>query len=238
MIHSAIYTRNISTDDYRTRGPATHPNQVPYLLLLEPDKAIKHGILELLQERAKVDAHLVFVEFIFQTRSLGVPARSAQLIVVRVVRRQALLGRVKERLVLGDVFDGGLDGIHILGPRQGVVTLREQPSDRREQPRPLFLGQLCSKRVQRDIDCTSVRFEREDTGHEFVCGCWKGLTKVGKVFKVGFVEGVADDFNVEVVEVLRGEAILEVWRCRHKTSIEAGTLESVTVPSGVSTITL
>lgn len=37
--------------------------------------------------------------------------------------------------------------------------------------------------------------------------------EVVEVFEVGFVEGVADDFDVEVVEVRGGEAVAEVGGC-------------------------
>lgn len=31
-----------------------------------------------------------------------------------------------------------------------------------------------------------------------------------EIFEVGFVEGISDDFDIEVVEVLSGEAVTEV----------------------------
>lgn len=121
----------------------THPNQVPYLLLLEPDKAIKHGILKLLQKRAQVDPHLVFVEFILQARPIGVPGPAGgQIVIVRVSGRESLFGGIEECFIFRNVFHGGFDGIDVLCTGEGVVPLREEPSNSGEQPRALFLCQF------------------------------------------------------------------------------------------------
>jgi hypothetical protein len=41
-----------------------------------------------------------------------------------------------------------------------------------------------------------------------------------EVFEIGFVQGVPDDLDVEIVEVLRGEAVAEV-RCCGVSEVQA-----------------
>jgi hypothetical protein len=66
-----------------------------------------------------------------------------------------------------------------------------------------------------------------------------------EVLQVGFVERVSNDLNVQVVEVLRRQAVLEVWGCRYNVStshhidrIETSSLApNDHLPNGVSTST-
>jgi hypothetical protein len=34
-----------------------------------------------------------------------------------------------------------------------------------------------------------------------------------EILKVGLVEGITDNFNVEIVKVVSGQAVSEVWCC-------------------------
>jgi hypothetical protein len=48
--------------------------------------------------------------------------------------------------------------------------------------------------------------------HDVLGGWIESATEVVEVFKVGFVDGVSDDFNVEVVKVSSRETVAEVGR--------------------------
>jgi hypothetical protein len=62
------------------------------------------------------------------------------------------------------------------------------------------------------------------------------LAKCVKVFEIGFVQCVSNDFDVEVIEILGGKAVSEVW-CW--SSVQALVFDCPkNVPSGVSTKTL
>lgn len=74
----------------------------------------------------------------------------------------------------------------------------------------MFFCEVCAEGVYGDVDGTSVCFEGEDFGHDFEGGAADFLAEGVEVFEVGFVEGVTDDFDVEVVEIVGGEAFSEV----------------------------
>jgi hypothetical protein len=83
----------------------------------------------------------------------------------------------------------------------------------------LFFGELGVEGVDGDVDGAAVGLEGEDALHDVGGGLPEGGAEVVEVFEVGFVDGVADDFDVEVVEVVGGEAVAEVG-CYMYNSIE------------------
>jgi len=183
-----------------------NPRQTPNLMLLQLDIAIKHPILELLQERHLIQMHLHREETVFQRRS---HSRDVALIsrrrTIRPRRR-----RIKERAILWDVFTYHSHLVDIVCFGEGVVTFGIETADGREEFRALFFGEFGVEGVDGDVDGAAVGFELEDAGHVVGGGAAEGETVVVEVFEVGFVEGVADDFDVEVVEVGGGEAVAEV----------------------------
>ena len=82
-----------------------------------------------------------------------------------------------------------------------VVSLRVEFSYGREQSGALFLGELSAEGVDGDVDGAAVGFEGEDAGHELGRRSADGLAEGVEVLEVGFVECVADDLDVEVVQV-------------------------------------
>ena len=178
------------------------PRQVPDLLLLELEVSVEHAVLELLQERQLVVVHLRDEELVLQLR------RDAEVpILVRAGARRA----VEKRTVLRDAFADRAHLVDVICFCELVVSLGEEAADGRKEARALFLGELCVERVDRDVDRAPVGLERENARHDVgrwtIDGCAEGV----EVFEVGFVERVADDFDVEVVEVRGREAVTEVW---------------------------
>lgn len=106
------------------------------------------------------------------------------------------------------------DLIHLVRPRKRIVPFRVQHPNIREQPCTLFLGELGVERVDGDGERAAVCFEGEDAVHDLSGRAADlGGAEVVEVFEVGFVESVADDFDVEVVKVGGGEAVAEVRGC-------------------------
>jgi hypothetical protein len=61
-----------------------------------------------------------------------------------------------------------------------------------------ILRDFCAKQVYGNVDCTTVCCKGKDFLHDCIAG-GEVLAEVEKVFKVGFVEGVSYDFDVESV---------------------------------------
>lgn len=100
--------------------------------------------------------------------------------------------------------------IHVLCSGEHVVALGEETTDGWEELRAGFLGQLGVERVDGDVDGAAVGLEFEDGVHHGCGGLAEGGAEGVKVLEVGFVHCVADDFDVEVVEVVGGETAAEV----------------------------
>lgn len=105
------------------------------------------------------------------------------------------------------------DLVNLIRSRQHVIALGIQSADRGEQSGTLFLCELGAERVNGDVDGTTVSFEGENARHDL--GSWAAnrLAERVEVFEIGFVERVADDLNVEVVEFGCGEAFTEEICC-------------------------
>ena len=75
----------------------------------------------------------------------------------------------------------------------------------------MLLGKVGAEGVNGDVDSTSICFEGEHPGHNFKGGSTDLFTDRVEIFEVGLVKGVADDFDVEVIEIVCGETVAEVW---------------------------
>jgi hypothetical protein len=179
------------------------PGQTPDLLLLQLDEAEEDPILKLLQERLLVQLDIIPKEPILQTQS---PLASIAL-TSHPIPTSSLL---EERLVLHHPITNRLDLIHIVRPRQHVVSFGVQAPDGREETGAAFFGEVGVEGVKGDVDGSTVGFKGEEFGHDLGGRGGQGLDEAMEVFEVGFVEGVSDDFDVEVVEVGGREAVAEV----------------------------
>ena len=167
-------------------------------MLFELHIRIERRILELLQERLLVEVHLLSDEFVLQLRRHAV---------LTPVRR----GRVEERAVLDNALARLAHLLDLVRACEQVVALWVQAPDVREQACALLLAQLRPEGVDRHAQRAAVSLECEDFVHHLGGRpADMGRDEAVEVLEVGLVERVADDFDVEVVKVGRGEAIAEV----------------------------
>ncbi|KAI3477715.1 hypothetical protein L1887_60488 [Cichorium endivia] len=134
------------------------------------------------------------------TRSSGVAARARR--------------RIKEGAVFGDGVADGLDLVQFVCLGEQIVAGGEEFADGGEEACAVFLGERGAKRVDGDVDRASIRLEAEQLGHGLCGGSAQRDAEVVEVLEVGLVERVADDFDVEVVEVGCGDAFSKVGRQR------------------------
>ena len=201
--------RQRSEDGYKVINPVPcilrdalrNPGDIPDLLLLQLQVRVEHAILELLQERLLVQVHLRVEEPVLQLR------RRTQ--IVSTIRRRARLV-LEERAVLAHALARGAHLVDVVRLRELVVPLGEEPADRGEELRALLLLELGAEGVDGDVDRAAVGLEGEDAEHDVCGGPAEGAAEGGEVLEVGFVERVADDLDVEVVEVGCGHGVPEV----------------------------
>ena len=132
------------------------PRQTPDLLLLQLDVAVKYGVRELLEERKLVQVNLLCEEPV-----LEVGGRPVVVITIRIAvgLGRRLGGGLEEGMVLLNVIDRSSNLFHVVGSGKVVVPFGEQPSDGREQFGTTLLREVCSERVDGDVDCPAVCLE-------------------------------------------------------------------------------
>ena len=173
-----------------------NPCQIPNLLLLQLHVTEEHSVLELLQERFLVQPDLHLEEPVLELRS-----RTKIVVASSLRRRQSRIG--EKGAVLHDVLTRLADLVHLLCLCQLVVPFRPETPDGRKEFRACFFREFGVEGVDGDVDCAPVGFEGKDAVHDVGCGWAEGAAEVVEVFEVGFVHCVADDFDVEVVEICR-----------------------------------
>ena len=180
------------------RDAFSYPCQVTDFLLLQLYVTIEHPILELLQEGLFVELHFHMKKLVFE-----LCCDSCIIIALPTCG-------VEERPILHHAITCRSYVINFVCPCQLVISRREKSPDVREQLCTLFFREFCVERIDRNVDGTPVCFEREYTMH--YVGCWwaKRRTESVEIFKVGFVHGVTDDLNVQIVQVSSREAFTEV----------------------------
>lgn len=135
----------------------------------------------------------MFEELVFQARTrlirTGTTARSDTRL-------------VKEGFVLGNMVDGSYYCIDVIRSGKRIVPFGKEAANRGEQPRSLLFGELGTKGVNGNVECPSVGFKSKDAGHDLRSGSRKSLAELVEIFQVGFVQGVTDNLNVEVIKIL------------------------------------
>jgi hypothetical protein len=126
---------------------------------------------------------------------------------------RCVVGIGEKRPILTYILTNAPNLVNLIRPRKSVIPFGKQPPNIREKLRPFFFRKLGVEGINGDVYRAPVGFEREDAGHDICCG---GGIELGgaegeEIFEVGFVNGVSDDFDVEVVKVGSGEARFEVW---------------------------
>ena len=198
------------------RNALRDPRDAPDLLLLELDVAVEHRELKLLQERELVEVHLVHEEAVLEVRRRVAHAEVPQQ-VRRALPSAAAVhltgssgGSIEERTVLSDGVNSLADLLDVVGAREHVVALGEEAADGGEELCALLLGELRAEGIDGDIDCTAVSLEGERGVHDVRGGSPDAAAEGVEVLEVGLVERVADDLDVEVVEIGSGDGVAEV----------------------------
>ena len=172
-----------------------NPFNVANLLLLQLEVSIKDPIVELLLEGELAKPHLLLVEKILKSLSpvLPIPSIGVQL--------PPLLVMIQRRPNIGPVsrLAQELDPFRVKVPEVAV------------QPRSVIRGQLSVEGIDGDGDRSAVGLEFENLTHHFGGISSLELAKLVEVLQIGLVEGVPDDFNVQLAQIpLGGDTLLEV----------------------------
>jgi len=99
----------------------------------------------------------------------------------------------------------GDDSIDVLGLAQLEGHVGVEEAELGEEADAVILGELGPEGVDGNVDGPPVSLELEDVAHNLGSTAPNGLAEPVKVLKVGLVEGVPDDLNVHLVQILLGE---------------------------------
>ena len=77
----------------------------------------------------------------------------------------------------------------------------------------------CSKRVECDVDWSAIGFKLENRLHHVPSGAAQLFAETVKVFEIGAIECVANDFDVQLVEILLRQTVLKVG-CQWSIDLE------------------
>mmetsp|Transcript_34934 Transcript_34934/g.54445 ORF Transcript_34934/g.54445 Transcript_34934/m.54445 type:complete len:375 (+) Transcript_34934:166-1290(+) len=173
----------------------SNPFDVADLLLLQLEVSIEDAIVELLLEGELAKPHLLLVEEIFKSLSPVFPIPS---IVVQLPP-------------LGVVVQGSTNIVSIGSLSQELDTIRVKVTKVAVQPRSVIRGELSVERVDGDGDGSTVGLEFEDLAHDLSSLTTLELAVMVEVLQISLVEGVTDDFNVQLAQItLGGDTLLEV----------------------------
>lgn len=112
-----------------------------------------------------------------------------------------------------------LDLIVVVCPRQSGQPIRIEFSDLGVQFRAIVLRQLGSERVDGDDDGTTVSLEGQDFAHSFGSGAAQFLAECEESLQIRLVQGVSDDFDIHLVQVLFADAVDKEGSCKKENHI-------------------
>jgi hypothetical protein len=109
---------------------------------------------------------------------------------------------VEKVTILRHVIAHSLHLLHLFRSCQEVIPRWIQVSNGREQASALFFAQVGAEGIDGYVDGAPVSFKSKDSVHVVVGWSSDGRRdEVVKVFEVRFVEGVSDNFDVQVIEI-------------------------------------
>ncbi len=121
------------------------------------------------------------------------------------------ISRVVEKgFILRIVFSDMANLVEVISFGESSKAIGVQPSTTRVQFGSIFLRELSAKRVDGNQECTPISLECENLAHNLSSGATCCFTKSVKVFEVSPVEGVADDFDVQFIQIVLRDAVQEV----------------------------
>lgn len=102
----------------------------------------------------------------------------------------------------------------VISTSQSGQTIGVHLSAARIQLLSVILGQLSSEGVDCDDNCSTVGFKSQDLAHNVSSGATQILAELEESFQISLVQGISDDFNVHLIQVLLGNAINKEWSQR------------------------
>lgn len=134
------------------------PYNVSDLLLLELDVRIKHTIVELLLECQTIQKHFVLKELVFQCLANSWCVKEWSIFLkahyINTISFSTLF-----QIPYMKHFASSLDLFKFIGNGKLCVSFRIQSSNHREKFLAIFLGQFSAKRVDSDVDGTTIGFK-------------------------------------------------------------------------------
>lgn len=138
-----------------------------------------------LGEMLALTLHFEFEKLVFQQIRISFTGHSAR--------------GIKEPSVLWHLFRDLFDLFQLIRFSEDIVARGIKSSDRGEKTGAFLLAERGAERVDGDIDRSSVRLKGEKFGHGLGGRTAQCETEAVEIFQVGFVQGITDDFNVEIV---------------------------------------
>jgi len=183
------------------------PHDVSNLLLLEADPGVEYAVLE-----AHLEGELVELDLVLEERVLQRPV---------LVRRELPPNALQQRPVRQIHLDGVVDLFSLFSFGNSVQSFRIKETKCGIELLSIVSGQVCSEGIESDVDRTTICFKPEQFRHNFRRRTTKILTKFIKIFQIGLVEGVSDQFNIHFIQILLRQTILKEWgeRSIHQNGI-------------------
>lgn len=152
--------------------------------------------------------HLLLVKQVLQ--ALALVSTNTAALVADAAALPAHAGLVQHGPVVRHAVDRDPHALGVIRTRKHQGALGVQAAEVGVQLLAVGLGELGAEGVDGDVECAPVCLECEDTRHDLVGWGREGLAECVEVFEVGLVQRVPDDFDIEVVQILRGQAVPKV----------------------------
>jgi len=180
------------------------PDDVTNLLLLQFHVGVEHAVVELLLERVPVQLDLIVEEDVLQ----GALSHGA-------------LRFLNQLTVLREPIDGCAHLLSIFSSSEASESIRVQPAECWVQLGAVVLAELRAERVHGDVDGATIGLKLQDLRHHLRGLTAQPLAELVEVLQVRLVKGVADQFNVHLVQIFFAQAVLHVRSERgiHKHAI-------------------
>ncbi|KAG5458325.1 MAG: hypothetical protein BJ554DRAFT_1467, partial [Olpidium bornovanus] len=105
---------------------------------------------------------------------------------------------------------GGFNLLDVVRTSQLHAPVRVEASARRKQFGAVVLAELSAEGIDGNVDYPAVGLKL-NLAHNIRGGLSQGLAELVEVFEVRLVEGVTDDLDVHLIEVLRRQAVHELF---------------------------
>lgn len=184
-------------------------------LLAQLHPCVHNGVSELVSECKLRDLHFLLVKKILETPCLTTDTAGH---IADTTATSTEAGLVEEHFVVGNTLNSDSHTLYIVRSREHCGSLWVQLAEAWVKLLPVCLRQLGTERIEGDVDAPAVGLKLQDFRHDVCSRCsgnvWARVDPLMEVLEVVLVQGVADNLNVEFVEILVAERALEVGRER------------------------